>query len=333
MTCEVIPLDLNLKRDFIVAGGRESLKHNYVFVIDGLGIGEAAGSVHYGATPAEINSGLMGVVEIVTERDIPISAGFFKAISGAGMCGPTSCAVSTAWHDLQAKRKGIPLYQHLELEPPSKLPTSITVSVGDIESIADQVDFGFKHIKLKMNEDKDLNNRIIDAIKNSKDVIFRIDANGSWSLDEAIRVVSLLPEDKVELIEQPFWAGAKEDWKRLKKLSSFPLIMDESIERSNDVKRAAEYVDGVNIKIQKSGRLETAIAAIATARELGLKIMIGCMIESSLGIATAYHLSGPADYLDLDGRLLIDSDPFTGLQYDGAELKITNDSGHGISFA
>lgn len=114
---------------------------------------------------------------------------------------------------------------------------------------------------------------------------------------------------------------------------SVPVFMDESVQSSDDVERVAGYVDGVNIKIQKSGLLETAIEAMKTAHRLGLKVMLGCMVESSVGIAAAYHLSGLADYLDLDGRLLIESDPFTGLSYADGRIAVAGDKGHGVSFA
>ncbi len=332
MKCEVIPIDLKLKREFIVAGGSESLKRNFVFIIDGSGLGEAAGSVHYGVSTEEIENDLNIAAERLAGCDDSIPTETFAELERL-ISPPAICAVSTAWLDRKAKANRIPLYQYLRLEAPAKLPTSITVSVGDTSSLSEQLDSGIHYVKLKMNDDINLNNQIIEAVNNSKNTKFRIDANGSWGMAETERIVSLLAVDKIDFIEQPFGPEAVDDWKLFGEQSPIPLIMDESIVGADDVKRVAQYVDGINIKIQKSGRLESAVEAITVARSLGLKIMIGCMIESSLGIAAAYHLSGAADYLDLDGRLLIDGDPFSGLAYDRGELKLSNDYGHGISFA
>jgi L-alanine-DL-glutamate epimerase-like enolase superfamily enzyme len=246
---------------------------------------------------------------------------------------PALCAVSTAWCDWQSKKNRMPLYKYLNIDPPSKKKSSITISVGDDEALRERLESGFKHVKIKMDADDTQNDQLIGVINNSENAHFRIDANGSWSYDKAERIISAFSLEKVELIEQPFLPEAVDDWVRFRENYRIPLFMDESISNVDDVKRSAGYVDGVNIKIQKSGLLETAVEAIRTAQELGLKIMLGCMIESSVGIAAAYHLSARADYLDLDGRLLIEDDPFTGLTYDKAKIIIGNDLGHGVSFA
>ena len=132
------------------------------------------------------------------------------------------------------------------------------------------------------------------------------------------------------MIEQPFSPEDRDAWLQLKETCQIPLFMDESIVSADDIDKASEYIDGVNIKIQKSGRLETAVEAIKTARRQNLKIMLGCMIESSVGIAAAWQLSGAADYIDLDGRLLVESDPFTGLEYLQGIIETADNFGHGV---
>jgi L-alanine-DL-glutamate epimerase-like enolase superfamily enzyme len=109
--------------------------------------------------------------------------------------------------------------------------------------------------------------------------------------------------------------------------------MNETICRSEDVAEVAAFVDGINVKIQKSGRLERTVEALETAKKLGLLTMIGCMIESSVGIATACQLTSLADYIDLDGRLLVESDPFTGLEYEDTIPEARQGFGHGVTYA
>ncbi len=332
MRAEVRAIELRLKRDFIIAGGHESRKRNFVLVMDGLGLGEASGSIHYGVTPDEIDQHLGMAVGLLSKFDAPEITGAIESL-GNTLCAPAMCALSTAWHDLDSKRKGLPLYKNLGLDVPQTMPTSITISVGDRESLAEQLELGFSHIKVKMDHGDSRNRAMIAIMNASAEAHFRIDANGSWNYDDAMRVVSAVDRHRVELIEQPFAPEAVDSWKRLREKTGIPLFMDESVVSAEDVKRVAEYVDGVNIKIQKSGRLETAIEAIRTARSLGLKVMLGCMIESSVGIAAAWHLSALADYLDLDGRLLVENDPFSGLTYDKGKIRIANEFGHGVVFA
>jgi L-alanine-DL-glutamate epimerase-like enolase superfamily enzyme len=332
MKCRIVPIELELKREFVVAGGSASLKRNYICEIDGIGLGEAAGSVHYGATAEEIEKDLHAACDRLTGAEDNQIPSILDSFEGR-LCAPASCAMSTAWHDWQAKQDRVALYKHLGLDAPSKNPTSITVSIGDMDSLNDYLKSGYRHIKLKMDAGDTGNQELIEIINRSREVCFRIDANGSWSYDDAVQILKRLNPARVEILEQPFGPNAFEEWKRLMEMTSIPLFMDESIVSAEDVKRVAGYVDGVNIKIQKSGRLETAIEAMKTARRLGLKIMLGCMIESSMGIATAWHLSGLADYIDLDARLLIKDDPFQGLSYDRAVPIIAGNVGHGVSFA
>lgn len=331
MKCQILPLDLKLKRDFVVAKGRESLKRNFIFVIERTGLGEASGSVHYGVTPEEIARDLKIASDRMSGLVNGDAADVLQLLDGK-ICSPALCAVSTAWYDWKSKQNKMPLYKFLGLAEPSTRPTSVTVSVGDIESLTEFLQSGYQYIKIKMDANDTRNQDLIKAINDSRGVFFRIDANGSWSYEDALWVLSSLDLRKVELLEQPFAPSAVDDWKCLRNIAPIPIFMDESVVSADDVKRVAEYVDGVNIKIQKSGRLDSAVEAITVARAMGIKTMLGCMIESSVGIAAAYHLSGSVDYLDLDGRLLVEEDPFSGLIYDQGCLKIPSRNGHGISF-
>jgi L-alanine-DL-glutamate epimerase-like enolase superfamily enzyme len=332
MNCEVIPLDLRLVRDFIVAGGRTGRKRNYVVVLDEVGLGEAAGSVQYGATPEVIETDLAFAAKRIRALDETAIPSFLETLEGT-ICAPALCALSTAWHDNQGKRLRQRLHERLGLSPAIGLKTSVTVSIGDLEALAEWRRAGYDLFKIKMDADAVRAGQVLELICETTDVQFRIDANASWDYDDAVRVAGQLPPGRVELIEQPFSADALDDWMKLREKTDIPLIMDESIANRDDVKRAARYVDGVNVKIQKSGRLETAVAAMRFAEELKLKVMLGCMIESSVGIAAARELSALADYLDLDGRLLCADDPFSGLSYERGYIQGAEGWGHGVVFA
>jgi len=330
MKCEIIPITMKLKRDFVVAGGRENLKRNFIIVIEGRGLGEAAGSIHYGATSRDIERDLLHAARILKDSDISKIAEIMEKRLDH-ICPPAFCAVSTAVHDFMAKSRGIPLYDHFGLQAPTLSETSITVSVGDVKALADKIKAGYRCIKIKM-DDSSQDDNIIGLIRESRKTRFRIDANGSWSYERATDIMKYLPREKLELIEQPFDIYSQDDWNRLRHDYGVPLIVDENVTNADDVNRVSGFADGVNIKIQKSGRLETAIEAINKARQSGLKIMLGCMIESSVGIATAFHLSHRVDFLDLDGRLLVEGDPFRGLDYERGIIKPVGRMGHGISF-
>ncbi len=332
MKCDIRPLDLHVIRPFILSQGQVSRKRNYLIILEDIGLGEAAGSIHYGldteALAGELEL-LQRKLERVTLEQFP---GFLNSLEGH-VSGPSLCALSTAYHDLMARRNSQPLYRYLHLPGPPMRPTSVTVSVGDEEALRQFLRDGTSPLKIKMGGDPAGSNNILDLLRQAKGVRFRIDANGGWDRDEAMAVIHALPRERVELIEQPFPSEAIDDWAYLREKTTIPLFMDESIDTARDITRAARYIDGINIKIQKSGRLETAVMMMAAARQQCLKVMLGCMIESSVGIAAAYHLSALVDYIDLDGRLLVTEDLFTGLSYAGGNIQISRGVGHGVSLA
>jgi L-alanine-DL-glutamate epimerase-like enolase superfamily enzyme len=332
MNCTILPLNVKLKRKFVVTGGCESAKRNFLVVLDDIGLGEAAGSVHYGVSSEEIGRDLL---RFTAEAKAQADASFFELLARYenDLCAPAVCALSTAWHDLKSKQKKMSLHERLGIPRPEATVTSVTISAGDMEAWEIFLRDGMDCLKIKTSDDKSWNDAVIEKICGDDPVRYRIDANAGWDIDTAMRFVHTIPAGRVELIEQPFHVDDAACWTRLRSQTSIPLFMDESILNETDVKRVAGYVDGINIKIQKSGRLETAIAAIHAAKRAELQVMIGCMIESSVGIAAAYQLAGLADFIDLDGRLLIECDPFRGLRYEKNILQVRRGYGHGVALA
>jgi L-Ala-D/L-Glu epimerase len=330
MKVEIFPIDLRLKREFVIAGGQTRIKRNYALVLDGIGLGEASGSVKYGPLPKVIENDLKKVERTLTDLNESVWKDSLEQLS-ADICPAALCAFSTAICDREARRSRRPLHEYFGLQTPAQRKTSVTISVGDIDVVRQWLSAGYDIIKIKMDDNEAVCRAGIEMIKSCPAAHFRIDANGSWSYAHAVDVVTALPIDRVEMIEQPFPPEAEDDWQRLHEITHIPLFMDESIATPADIKRVAGIVDGVNIKLQKSGRLETAIAAMREAKRFGLKIMIGCMIESSVGVAAAYCLSGPVDYIDLDGCLLAEDETFCGLEYRRGLIEIADHYGHGIT--
>lgn len=333
MKCLIHPLDLKLMREFVIAEAPSVLvKRNHIISIDGLGLGEASGSVRQGPSPDTIVSELALVSDELSRTPADQLDKYILDLD-ARISRPAICAVSTALLDWHSTKAGIPLHKKLDLDPPVSSKTSVTVSVGDTRSAQEWVERGYDVIKIKMDADPARCRAAVEMTMKISGARFRFDANGSWSYHQALDILESFPRDKVEFVEQPLSPENPDDWRRLREHSPYPLIMDESVATAEDVRRVAPYVDGVNIKIQKSGRLETAVAAMREAKFRGMKVMLGCMIESSIGVAAAYQLASLADYLDLDGRLLLEGDPFVGLTYEAGYVKLSGRIGHGVSAA
>jgi L-alanine-DL-glutamate epimerase-like enolase superfamily enzyme len=306
MNFRVVPLELELNRQFILAAGRARIKKNYIVITDGIGLGEAAGSIYYGITPEDLGPELARLCSITAETPEQGLDAWLQE-QEKQYSHPAICAVSTALHDLRARQAGKPLYAQLGLVPPTPRQTSVTVSVGDFQDLERYAGGGWDAVKIKMDADPVTSGQVIEGMHRCGGVRFRIDANGSWIFEDAVRLLAETPLERVELIEQPFPIAAVDDWQRLREAITVPLIADEAVETADDVVRIGTFVDG------------------------GLKVMLGCMIESSVGIATAWQLSSLADFIDLDGRWLVAADPFEGLTYDKGRLEISGGEGHGIS--
>ena len=159
-----------------------------------------------------------------------------------------------------------------------------------------------------------------------------MDANAGWTREQAARLIPRLAEFGLEFVEQPLPAGDLDGlrWLRAQNLG-LPIFADESVKSARDVAAHAGLVDGVVIKLMKTGGLREAVRAIHTARALGMQVMLGCMVETSVGVTAAAHLAPLCDYADLDGPLLIANDPYAGVRYDGARLVLPDTPGLGVA--
>jgi L-alanine-DL-glutamate epimerase-like enolase superfamily enzyme len=232
------------------------------------------------------------------------------------------CAIDGALHDLIGKLCGRPVWRLFGLDAAAP-PTSYTISIDTLEGTADRARraAGYHALKIKVGGPGDLE-RVRAVRREAPSSLIRVDANEAWSVEFTREVCPELVSLDVELIEQPLHADDSDGYRELHAAGlPIPIVLDESCHTLPDVGRAAGLADGVNIKLTKSGGIREAHPMIHAARSLGLRVMLGCMNESSLGIAQAAQLAPLVDVVDLDGHLLNRNDAFQGLELrDGAVL-------------
>ncbi|MCX7717743.1 MAG: dipeptide epimerase [Candidatus Sumerlaeaceae bacterium] len=229
-------------------------------------------------------------------------------------------AFDIALYDRLGRRLGIPLWKLFGRRPRPDMTTSFTIGIDTPEVMMRKVDAAntFDILKIKLGRDIGHDLSIMRAIRRKVGSRRRLlaDANGGWTLAEARRALPVLADLGVEFIEQPLPRGAHEEVRRLRKTAPLPIILDEDSVTAADLPALVGVADGINIKLMKSGGLTEARRMVAVARTLGFSVMIGCMIESSVAITAAAHLAPFADYIDLDGNLLVTNDPFEGVRSD-----------------
>ncbi|MFB6222232.1 MAG: dipeptide epimerase [Haloarcula sp.] len=235
-------------------------------------------------------------------------------------------AVSIAVHDLAAHQLDLPLYHRWGLDPEAVPPTTYTVGIDSPERMAEKartaVDNGFDHLKIKLGTDDDRTR--LDAVRNmAPDAELRVDANAAWTSDEAIDATDWLADAGVTMLEQPVEADDIDGLRRVTEATAIPVAADESCVTATDVPRVSDACDIVNAKLVKCGGLRPARRLLHAADAHGLDLMLGCMVESNASIAAAVHLAPLVDYVDLDGALLLESDPYTGVPLDGDVFDLT----------
>src|SRR3954469_23406341 len=231
-------------------------------------------------------------------------------------------AIDAALHDLQGKLAGQPVWRLLGLRRQGP-PTSWTIWLGDPDDMArrtEAVEGRFKRLKLKLGGRDGLDVERVRAVRGVTDLPLQVDVNEYWSFDEAVEALPALAEAGVQYCEQPLPAG-DESGPELKQRSPLPIYVDEDCHTLDDVAACAERAHGINIKLAKSGGIREAVRMAHAARALDLGVMLGCMIESGLGIAPACQIASLCDHVDLDGNLLLAHDPCPGIELvDGVQL-------------
>ena len=294
------------------------------------GHGEAQPQEEYGETVESAASFLDEAAEVIGDDPFALEE-IGRRLAEHARQQAAKAAVDAALHDLVGKLLDVPVWRLLGLDRAGP-PTSWTIWLGDPDDMAkraEQIDPRFRRLKLKLGGRDGLDVERVRAVRSVTELPLQVDVNEYWVVDEAIENVRRLAELGVQYVEQPLPAG-EPDAGRLKRESPLPIYVDEDVHTLGDVREAAERAHGINIKLAKSGGIREAVRMVQAARALGLGVMLGCMIESSLGIAAACQIASLCDHVDLDGNLLLAEDPWQGVEFrEGVQLP-ANEPGLGV---
>ncbi len=238
-------------------------------------------------------------------------------------------ALDGALHDWIGKRAGLPVWRLLGVTMATMPQTSYTIGIDTVEGTADKTRRAQRYgvLKVKVGGADDLAR--LEVIREHSQATLRIDGNEGWTLETARELMPALIELGVEFVEQPFPADDLESFRGLRELKErIPVVIDEGCKNLASVAPIATYADGINIKISKCGGIREAVRMTHAARALGIGVMLGCMIESELGIGQALQLAPLVDWVDLDGHLLIKDGPFRGLGFEDGRVVLVRRAGH-----
>jgi L-alanine-DL-glutamate epimerase-like enolase superfamily enzyme len=327
------PLPLETVFEFRIALGARSRYPNTLVRIehDGLtGLGEASPAHYYGENEALVKAALdtwaphLGVDPFALEA---IEARLHGVLQWNGAA---HAAIDMALHDWIGRKLGQPVWRLLGLDRATTPPSCVTLGMASPEEMEKKLDTvkHFPMIKVKLGGPGDVEN--LRRIRASYKGKLQVDANTAWSADDAIRVLRQVEPLGIELVEQPVPREDLAGLKRVREQSPIPVFADESIHHAGDLANLVGRVDGVNLKIMKTGGIREMLRAIHGARALGMKVMLGSMVESSLALSAAAQLAPLADYLDLDGHWLLRDDPFDGAPGEAGAIILSDRPGLGV---
>jgi L-alanine-DL-glutamate epimerase-like enolase superfamily enzyme len=323
-------LELPLLHPFTIARGSSQTARTVIFRVSWNeleGLGETAPIGRYHESPESVtayfeNNRLRGddpyLLDDLLSDDVPAAA---------------RCGLDIALHDLIGKDCGKPLYRLLGLDP-SKTPlTSFTIGIADPETTLRKVSElgGHPAMKLKLGSGTPAAQiETVELIRSKYAGTIRIDANEGWSAEQAVTILNELERFEIEFCEQPIPAGHPEQLRYIREHTQIPIVTDEDSRSAEDLPALFGCVDGINVKLVKTGGIRGALKMIHTARALGFKVMLGCMIESQILSTAAAHLSPLVDWADIDGPFLTKGDPFSGITYADGKIVLPNGPGLGV---
>ena len=328
-------LDLKLTTPFRISRGVQDVSPNVIVQVhsrDAKGIGEASPAEYYGESPESVLACIELFRHDIETLDNPFAIEDIlqRLDATMGLNPSAKAAVDMALYDLVGKQLGVPVYKLLGLNAANTPSTSFTIGLDSPAQMAKKAaaakDYPILKVKLGTKHDLD----IVKAIRDVSGAVIRVDANAAWTAKEAIQKITALAPYNIEFVEQPVAAHDLKGLKLVHDNVPMPVIADESCVVVEDVPRVAECVDGINIKLMKCGGIRNALKMIHVARAHSLSVMIGCMIESSLAITAAAHLTPLVDYADLDGHLLIENDPYEGVRVEQGKLILPDGPGLGV---
>jgi len=335
---EVEPIKLQSRHPFQIARGTRTAFELFIFSLEHegvTGLGEASPQAYYGESPMTVRGAVNSLGRLLEGDPERLRAalntpGTPLAVALAAHAS-VRAALDIALWDLRGKAEGVPCYRLFGADPAEAPLTSFTIGIDRPEVIDRKVDdaSAYRILKIKVGIPGDM--QILDRVIARSGKTVRVDANEGWDFETAVDRTRELYERGVEFVEQPIHHDDEEGLRSLKRVSPLPVILDESIHDAADVRRRHDQGHGINIKLMKCGGVTPALDMIAAARERNLSVMLGCMLETSVGVTAAAHLSPLVDYADLDGNLLLEGDPFAGVDVVEGRLSLPDGPGFGVT--
>jgi L-Ala-D/L-Glu epimerase len=335
-------LELRTRHAFHIAraAGPAVRRTVWVRIDDGSGHegwGEAAANAYYGETADTVLALLPLYERALSEAAAagPLALERMeRAVEHAAGRNPAArAAVSAALHDLAGKQLGVPVWQIFGLDSETAPLSSYTLGIDAPDVMQQKLEDAASYPILKLKVGTDDDRRMLELVRTAApDKVIRVDANTAWHAKQAIRLVPLLEEFGIELIEQPFPSEDIEAFRMLRDRTNIPVVADESCRTVADIPRLVGAVDGINIKLEKCGSLREAVRMVHVARAHHLKVMVGCMMSSTLAMAAAMQIAPLCDWADLDGAALMANDPFHGPHLaDDGRLVLQREAGLGVA--
>jgi L-alanine-DL-glutamate epimerase-like enolase superfamily enzyme len=327
------PLDLETTFEFRIAVGSSHGHDNTLVRIDhdGIeGLGEAAPSHYYGESRPLVEAALAALAPCLGDDPMALDAIERRMHDTLRGNGAARAAIDIALHDWIGKKLGLPVWKLLGLDP-SRAPLScVTLGMASPEEMDRKLDtvMDFPMIKVKLGAPGDVDN--LRRIRERYRGRIRVDANTAWRATDAVRVLHEIAPLGIDLVEQPVAREDLDGLRWVRERSPIPVYADESCHRLGDIGNLAGRVDGVNLKLMKTGGIREMLRIIHAARSHGLGVMLGSMVESSLALSAAAQLAPLADYLDLDGHWLLKHDPFQGAPGERGRITLSDRPGLGV---
>ncbi|MBC8035064.1 MAG: dipeptide epimerase [Chitinophagaceae bacterium] len=335
MKCTYYPYNLSFKHPFTISKGTKTHQPLLIVELEFAGIrgyGEAPAIAYYDSTVEKMIAYLESRKALVEKFAFNDPERYWHylhhLLPGSNFL---VCALDMAGWDLYGKLRNKPLYKLWNLEISAAPLTDYTIGIDTTERMVAKVEeMPWPIYKIKVGTLNDLN--ILKTLRDCTNAVIRVDANGGWTTQEALELLPQLASLGVELVEQPLGRDNWDGMKLLYKESPIPLIADESCVSEADVEKCVGHFHGVNIKLTKCSGITPALRMIKQARSLNMKLMLGCMNESTIGSAAIAHLAPLVDYLDMDGTLLLSEDIATGISIDNGRVLVSGEPGLGIHF-
>ena len=334
MKLQLKPYELQLKHTFTISRESHDVQPSLIVKLekDGFtGFGEATSNPYYGITVDSMTKAILQVEQQIEEHANSKPELFWDALSKPLLNNMFAlCALDMAFNDLYARSQGKKLYELWEYDTKNNPMTDYTIGIDTIDKmVAKMEEMPWPIYKIKLGTDEDI--EIVKALRKKTNAIFRIDANCGWTVDQTIENSKFLKKLGVEFLEQPLPADDWEGHAEVYLKSSLPVIADESCQVEDDIEKCYNHFHGVNVKLVKCGGLTPARRMLVMARDMGMKTMVGCMTESSVGISAIAHLLPLLDYVDMDGALLLKEDIADGVTIRDGKVYYSDLNGIGVT--